>query len=69
MKDALPKNSKYKKVKKITTLDELNDLEFISVRGKVYHHGWYGSWQFRMIQNLVDRGLVYKVELRKREKL
>lgn len=54
--------SKYQQGKQITTLDELVKYEFIYLRHKVYHAGWWKSWQFRDIEQLLRQGKLYKAE-------
>lgn len=52
--------SKYTKGDVITTLDELDEQEFIYYRDKVYHAGWWKSWQYRMVVNYLKKGYLYK---------
>jgi len=44
-KSARKKRPKYRKGDKIQSLDELARQEFIFFHDKVYHRGWFGSWQ------------------------
>lgn len=53
---------KYRKGKQITSLDELSKQEFIFCHHKILHHGWFGSWQFRMTQRFVENGYLYYAE-------
>ena len=50
---------KYRKGEQITSLDELMKQEFVYVFDKITHIGWFGSWQVRLAQNFINRGLVY----------
>ena len=45
----------------ITTFDRFDEQEYIWVHGKVYHHGWFKSWQYRYVSDLVKSGQVYEV--------
>ena len=51
---------KYKKGEPITNLDEFAKQEFVIVDNKTYHCGWTQSWQFRMVKNMINSGLIYK---------
>ena len=44
---------KYERGEHILTLDELAKQEFIYMDHKVYHRGWFGSWQFRLMAGMV----------------
>jgi len=37
--------NKYRKGGPILSLDELARQEFVYFNGKIYHHGWFASWQ------------------------
>ena len=52
---------KWAKGNVITTFDRFDEQEYIWVHGKVYHHGWFKSWQYRYISDLVKSGQVYEV--------
>lgn len=52
----------YKKGEKITSLDELMTQEFVYMRHKITHKGWFSSWQIRWMKNWIDLGWVYKAE-------
>lgn len=52
--------SKYIKGDVIETLEELDKQEFIYYKDKVYHYGWWGSWQYRMLVNLLKNKRLYK---------
>lgn len=48
----------------IRSLDELAEQEFVCVNGKTTHRGWFMSWQFRMAQQALSRGMVRKATRR-----
>ena len=53
---------KYKKGKRITSLDELYKQEFIYAFHKITHKGWFGSWQIRFAQSCIERGRLFVAE-------
>lgn len=59
---------KYKKGEPITNLDEFAKQEFVIVHNKTYHQGWTQSWQFRMVKNMINSGLIYKAVRIEKEK-
>lgn len=52
----------YQKGEKITSLDELMKQEFVYMRHKITHKGWFFSWQIRLMKNWIDLGWIYKAE-------
>lgn len=50
---------KYRKGAKITSLDELAKQEFIYFHDKITHAGWFMSWQFRLADRYIQRGILY----------
>lgn len=50
---------KYRRGEVITSLDELAKQEFIYWHNKIYHAGWFMSWQFRMAKRFIDAGSLY----------
>lgn len=50
---------KYRKGGKITSLDELAKQEFVYFFDKITHCGWFCSWQFRLVQRYIERGMLY----------
>lgn len=52
--------SKYKQGDVIKTLDELDKQEFIYFNNKIYHCGWWKSWQYRMTTDFLKAGRLYK---------
>lgn len=62
--------SKYKPGRRIDTLDDLIKQELIIFRpypegqhNKVYHQGWFMSWQMRCAMQLIKRGCLYTAEV------
>ena len=53
---------KYRKGEKITSLDELAKQEFVYFHDKIYHYGWFASWQFRKLDLYVQGGCLYYAE-------
>lgn len=51
---------KYTKGDVITTIEELDKQEFIYFNNKIYHHGWWSSWQYRMVVRYLNNGWLYK---------
>lgn len=58
--EKLEKKRKYKKGERITSLDELVKQEFVYWNDKITHHGWFKSWQLRMTEDAIKRGIIYK---------
>lgn len=52
---------KWAKGNMITTFDQFNEQEYIWVNGKVYHCGWFQSWQYRQVSVWIKSGRVYEV--------
>lgn len=52
----------YKKGKVIESMDELIGQEFVWINGKVYHRGWFRSWQLRSVVKSLYDGRIYSVE-------
>lgn len=59
----LESKRKYTKGEQIISIDELMNQEFIYLYHKIYHKGWFQSWQLRSAKNYVDRG-IYKAVLK-----
>lgn len=62
--------SKYKPGRRIDTFDDLIKQELIIFRpypegrySKVYHRGWFMSWQIQMVMQLIARGCLYTAEV------
>lgn len=54
--------TKYRKGKQINSLEELANCKFIYWRDRLYHTGWFMSWQMRYAKLQIDKGLVFKAE-------
>ena len=52
---------KWAKWNMVTTVDQFDEQEYIWVNGKVYHCGWFKSWQYRQVSDLIKSGRVYEV--------
>ena len=50
---AKPAKKKYTKGRRITSLDDLYQQDFIMWHGKVYHKGWTHAWQIQMAVNAI----------------
>lgn len=54
---------KYRRGGHILSLDELAKQDFVYFRHKIYHEGWFGSWQLRFIKrNIGENGHIYYAE-------
>lgn len=53
---------KYQPGEVITSLDELAAQEFIYIRHKIYHCGWWQSLQFNFLKCHMDAGYIRKAE-------
>lgn len=53
---------KFTKGKPITSLDELSKQEFVYFFDKITHKGWFMSWQFRLAQQYIERGVLFYAE-------
>lgn len=51
---------KWKKGKRIASLDEISEEKMIFIRDKVYHCGWFQSMQFRVLKDYMDNGWLFK---------
>jgi hypothetical protein len=49
----------FKKGLRITNLDVISKLDFIIWHEKVYHKGWFLSWQTRFLLKQIQLGQVY----------
>jgi len=54
------KSIKYKQGETITNLNDVIGEEFIYFYHKIYHRGWFGSWQLRWIEEQIKRGTIRK---------
>ena len=53
---------KYKKGERIWTLEELDRQEFVFFQNKVYHKGFWQSWQYRWVLENLKRGQFFKAD-------
>lgn len=56
---------KYRVGERITSLEALKEPDYIYLcienrRPKLYHMGWYMSWQFRVVCRYMDLGYIYE---------
>lgn len=51
---------KYKKGERILTLEELDRQEFVFFQNKVYHKGFWQSWQYRWVLEKLKIGQFFK---------
>ena len=59
---------KYTRGEHILSLDELAKQELVFVDHKVYHFGWFGSWQFRQLANMIGAdGRIYYANRKEEE--
>lgn len=50
----------YKQGEVITSLDDLSKQEFIFFKRKLYHKGWFFSWQLRWVSYWLNAGQFFK---------
>lgn len=53
---------KYRKGEKITSLDELMKQEFVYFRDKILNYGFFVSWQIRLVQFYIQKGMLFYAE-------
>ena len=53
---------KYTPGEVIASLDELAEQEFVYIRSKIYHRGWWQSLQFGFVKLHLDAGYIRKAE-------
>ena len=44
------------------SLDEIAQQEFVFCNGKLYHTGWFMSWQARSLYNLAKAGKILRAK-------
>ena len=58
-------NAKYKRGKKISSLDELMQQRFVIFEqdgiAKIYHSGWFTGWPLRLAKRYCETGVLYQV--------
>lgn len=55
----MPYKRKYHKGEPITSLDELAKQELIYFFDIITHCGWFMSWQFRLAERYIKRGMLF----------
>ena len=55
--------AKYVRGNPITSFASLLNADFIYFCHKVYHRGWFESWQLRWVNLLIRRGCIYEAVL------
>lgn len=45
----------------VKTIDELLSCEFICLEGKIYHKGWFCSWQLHFTDHMIKSGKIRKI--------
>lgn len=50
---------KYRRGRKIVSMDELMDQEFVFLNAKLTHNGWFQSWQIRYALRMIQEGRLY----------
>ena len=58
---------RYTEGEPIYSLDEIAKQEFIFSHGKLYHKGWFMSWQARSLMMLASAGYIRKAILKDKE--
>lgn len=53
---------KYKKGERIWTLEELDRQQFVFFNDKVYHSGFWKSWQYKWVLERLKNGQLFKAE-------
>ena len=53
---------KYRKGDRITSLDELMKQEFVYFHDKILNYGFFGSWQIRLVQFYIQKGILFYAE-------
>lgn len=53
---------RYKKGCAIYSLDEIAKQDFVYIKDKIYHAGWFMSLQLSYIKRHMDAGYVFKAE-------
>ena len=58
--EELEKKRKYKQGEVIHSFDELMKQDMIYWQNKIYHYGWFSSWQASWLRCLIENGSIYK---------
>ena len=63
MKEEKKMKKKWKKEKRITSISELENVDFIIINDKTYHKGWWQNWSYRMLLIAIENGKCYHAEI------
>ena len=55
---------KYTKGDRVTSIDELVQQEFVYINDKIYHAGWFMSFQLSWAKRLIEVGCVFRADRR-----
>jgi hypothetical protein len=57
--------AKYKQGRKIESVAdfEKSKCTYFKVHGKSTHRAWIESWQYRVLKNFINAGVIYEAEL------
>lgn len=58
---------KYKKGSVISSLDDMAQQEFVYIHDKIYHAGWFMSFQLSWAKRLIEAGAVYRADRREED--
>lgn len=55
---------KYTKGDRITSIDEMVHQEFVYINDKIYHAGWFMSFQLSWAKRLIEARCVFRADRR-----
>ena len=55
---------KYTKGDRITSIDEMVHQEFVYIHDKIYHAGWFMSFQLSLAKRMIKVGCVFRADRR-----
>lgn len=55
---------KYTKGDRITSIDEMVQQEFVYIHDKIYHAGWFMSFQLSWARRMIEVGSVFREDRR-----
>ena len=58
---------KYKKGRVISSLDDMAQQEFVYIHDKIYHAGWFMSFQLSWAKRLIELGYVCRADRREED--
>ena len=44
----------------VRSMDEFAQQKYVWMNNKIYHRGWFESWQFRYVKINIQQGWIYK---------